>query len=263
MSTCNRCGGGLIIRYINGQRTPISSGCDCWDYSGDYASSESSSSANFQQYSMYENTYISDHSAKDYCRPTKCPKCGSEVFFIQHNGGSVWVDELGWPWPKHACFDAWDGGKSLRALRSDIAKPQIKNKLGLVIRLQVHEGNPTKTTLAINTYDSKGVCIILLRDARILIGQLVALNLESKVLYSPYSIEYSIVQTKENPDVLGLPSKWLSNCWNYIDKNKSPSDEKTEPVSDTKNKIIKCQECGVKLNHKNLRKHLKKVHGVD
>jgi hypothetical protein len=31
--------------------------------------------------------------------------CQQQVFFVRHNGGSVWFDELGWPWPKHACFD--------------------------------------------------------------------------------------------------------------------------------------------------------------
>jgi hypothetical protein len=43
---------------------------------------------------------------RDFTRPAKCPKCGAGVFFIRHNGGSVWVDPpLGWPWPKHPCFD--------------------------------------------------------------------------------------------------------------------------------------------------------------
>jgi hypothetical protein len=44
-------------------------------------------------------------SADKCCHFTSCPKCGQSVFFIRHNGGSVWVDELGPPWPKHPCFD--------------------------------------------------------------------------------------------------------------------------------------------------------------
>jgi len=43
----------------------------------------------------------------DTCRPTKCPRCGDSVFFVRHNGGSVWFDELGPPWPKHGCFDEY------------------------------------------------------------------------------------------------------------------------------------------------------------
>jgi hypothetical protein len=50
--------------------------------------------------------YTYSERFKDICYPTKCPINGCEpVWFIRHNGGSVWVDALGWPWPKHACFD--------------------------------------------------------------------------------------------------------------------------------------------------------------
>jgi hypothetical protein len=40
----------------------------------------------------------------DYCRSTSCPVCGDIVYFVRHNGGSVWFDELGWPWPIHSCM---------------------------------------------------------------------------------------------------------------------------------------------------------------
>ena len=49
-----------------------------------------------------------------------CPICGDEVYFIRHNGGCMWFDDLGHPWPKHPCFrdepgdaerrDAWSAG---------------------------------------------------------------------------------------------------------------------------------------------------------
>jgi hypothetical protein len=50
----------------------------------------------------------------DFCRPTSCPVCGAAVFFVRHNGGSVWFDELGPPWDKHACFDDEPSGRTLR-----------------------------------------------------------------------------------------------------------------------------------------------------
>lgn len=40
----------------------------------------------------------------DVCRPTACPRCKRDVYFVRHNGGSVWFDELGWPWSIHPCF---------------------------------------------------------------------------------------------------------------------------------------------------------------
>lgn len=52
---------------------------------------------------------------EDFCRPTSCPVCGAAVFFVRHNGGSVWFDELGPPWPKHACFDDDPIGRGFRS----------------------------------------------------------------------------------------------------------------------------------------------------
>jgi len=39
-----------------------------------------------------------------FCIQSQCPNCGQYVYFVRHNGGSVWFDELGKPWPKHSCF---------------------------------------------------------------------------------------------------------------------------------------------------------------
>jgi len=36
----------------------------------------------------------------------RCPVCGSPVFYYENvNGGKVYFDELGPPWPKHPCLD--------------------------------------------------------------------------------------------------------------------------------------------------------------
>ncbi len=42
---------------------------------------------------------------EDFYKPTTCPECEALVYFVRHNGGSVWLDDLGQPWPKHPCFD--------------------------------------------------------------------------------------------------------------------------------------------------------------
>jgi hypothetical protein len=75
--------------------------------------------------------------SSDFCRPTTCPECGAEVFFIRHNGGSVWGDELGWPWPKHACFDESSsptGYRFIADLGVSYAEDKTKPKLGRVIK---------------------------------------------------------------------------------------------------------------------------------
>lgn len=44
--------------------------------------------------------------SKTNCNSTECPRCGAEVFFLKHNGGSVWLDPpLSPPWHKHPCFE--------------------------------------------------------------------------------------------------------------------------------------------------------------
>ena len=46
------------------------------------------------------------YSESDCCAHSKCPRCGDAVFFVRHNGGSVYLDlPLGPPWPKHHCMD--------------------------------------------------------------------------------------------------------------------------------------------------------------
>lgn len=46
-------------------------------------------------------------STAGYVNPNAiCPVCHSQVFFVQcENGGRVFFDELGPPWPKHPCTD--------------------------------------------------------------------------------------------------------------------------------------------------------------
>ena len=91
-------------------------GCDCgW---GGYGNSGGGScgrgSTTFRHHGRYPSTvYVSGNSARwtggdDFCRSTTCPICKAEVFFVRHNGGSVWFDSLGHPWPKHKCFVAED-----------------------------------------------------------------------------------------------------------------------------------------------------------
>lgn len=68
---------------------------------------------------------------ESYVNPNACcPECGSSVFFYQSpNGGKVFFDELGPPWPKHPCTDITSIPKEVvnRALGS---KAQESGKYG-------------------------------------------------------------------------------------------------------------------------------------
>lgn len=92
MSACRDCGEEIIFRHIDGIVRPIHPyGCPCG-----------------------VRPPFSDDSLKRSVR-TRCPKkCGQIVYLVRHNGGSVWLDDLGWPWPKHPCFErepnqVWNG----------------------------------------------------------------------------------------------------------------------------------------------------------
>lgn len=53
---------------------------------------------------------VQSHLRGEWVNPNaNCPVCGCAVYFYRSpHGGSVYFDELGPPWPKHACTDTSD-----------------------------------------------------------------------------------------------------------------------------------------------------------
>ncbi len=96
MTTCDKCGGQIeFITNYNGRRVPI-------HLSGSCTATEGSFNFSIETYSNYYSNFSS------YTNPNaKCPVCGEPVYFYQsENGGRVFFDELGPPWPKHYCTDS-------------------------------------------------------------------------------------------------------------------------------------------------------------
>jgi hypothetical protein len=75
--------------------------------------------------------------AGDFCRSTNCPICGASVYFVRHNGGSVWFDELGPPWPKHVCFDDDYTAQRLRTALADATRGPVSKVFGVVSETEV------------------------------------------------------------------------------------------------------------------------------
>jgi uncharacterized protein (DUF983 family) len=89
MAFCSKCGEEIEFRYIDGRPTPIHQGGWC-------------AGADAPDSRFRPSLHVSRESE---CRPTKCPRCAESVYFIRHNGGSVWIEEpLGPPWWKHRCM---------------------------------------------------------------------------------------------------------------------------------------------------------------
>jgi hypothetical protein len=86
MANCKFCGDEIEFRTIRGRAIPLHS-CE----------------------STFVETASTRRDNQDCCHRTLCPRCRMRyVFFVRHNGGSVWFDYLGPPWQQHSCFEETD-----------------------------------------------------------------------------------------------------------------------------------------------------------
>lgn len=105
MPKCNRCGGQITFRKVDGKTIPIhlSGGC-----SGGYGRR----AVRYVAQPVRAKAVFDE--PRSYLNPNaKCPVCGKSVFFYQsEHGGRVFFDDLGWPWQKHPCTDRLAGQPS-------------------------------------------------------------------------------------------------------------------------------------------------------
>lgn len=171
MPICKTCGGEIVFRHLGGAVTPIhlSGGC----FGGGSAS---------RPRSKPTETYTYSH-ADDFCRPTTCPRCHGRTFFLRHNGGSVWVDELGWPWSKHPCFDNAQGGAVVLSGLASAASPLSKPNAAIVVRV-TFVPDSTECYAAIAAPPKPPVVwhVFDIADPRSLVGSLVVFSPSEKEL---------------------------------------------------------------------------------
>lgn len=83
----------------------------------------------------------------DFSRRTKCPECSQPVFFVRHNGGSVWFDSLGQPWPKHPCMASESDTTWLQEGFTEELEPGNRLVFGIIREAKV--GDPGNTAFFI------------------------------------------------------------------------------------------------------------------
>src|SRR5690606_3548185 len=225
MSTCSRCGNPVEFRYVNGRCIPLHL----------YGGCIGSGNSGVNDYSGYNTS----HESTCFC--TSCPECGEEVFFIRHNGGSVWIDPpLGPPWYKHGCFDQSSSTSSVRSslavsysINDDVFKEGKELIVGIVKTTYV-DYQKTHTEIALETGKSEKIELKIKNNAGFLLGKLCI-----------YSKSEKLVWPLEEP--------------NYKFEIYSPP--KPSKPQQERHELITCPECGDSLNPKNLNKHLRRQHG--
>jgi hypothetical protein len=123
---------------------------------------------------------------EDFCQPTKCPKCGGSVYFVRHNGGSVWFDDLGLPWPKHPCFNDTMANQVHRRL-TEHAREVRSPLMGIVIETEIRPnnvGDRVSVRCADDTIVIADVSPGL--DLKNLVGELVVVSRQSRRLIHPF-----------------------------------------------------------------------------
>lgn len=222
------------------------SNCSCgWGESGNSKYIEINNRAPSNSVWSYQDSYAA---------PSCCPYCGNNVYFIRHNGGTIWVDQLGWPWPKHACFisdsePAWVSylrertyiaSNSLDVNHQELCSHPCTGFAGLVVQARhLHLTKSAIVGLAIDGGKIGRRLAVIDGDntAEYYVGSIAAFDHnESCIAFSNHNVK-DIKRIVIPPSYIGLPHNWLLNST-----------------------LIQCPNCSTMLNQKNLVKHLMRKH---
>jgi hypothetical protein len=203
MRTCWSCGREIIFRYVGGRLTPIHVDGEGW-CNGGYSS----------------NQFVAEEKKsfefKNTCWQTLCPNCQQPVFFIRHNGGSLWVDELGWPWNKHPCMNQQTDPPWYKYFtKSQLGSADEKLFFGVVVEAKWFSKNITRPSRIILAVDGGVQGRIVLSTeatttAEYLLNKLVIVDISKmKIAISTHDIK-PIYELGINPEVIGLTVTWAS-----------------------------------------------------
>ncbi len=216
MATCNLCGDAIEFKEVNGICTPMHRSGRC----------KGAPPGN-----SYRDFKISPDSC---CYSTKCPECREEVFFIRHNGGSVWIDHpLGPPWYKHSCFLEVNS----KSPRDETLSNEFKlnrefldenETLTVVSMIDVSYFKKSTRAIILNG-NNTSTYILLSGNAGSILGKLCVYNKAKNILYpldTPHHI-FTIAVVIDD-----------SNGINMSDK------------------VVVCPECGETVKHREINRHI-------
>lgn len=177
MAQCKLCGKPIEFVTIDGRPTPLHSQGGCSGPNGGIAGG-------------------SFKSAESRCLKTSCNVCGQPVFFIQHNGGSVFIDPpLGPPWYRHGCMPArTDREPSESEPTIGVVSSEAQRLLGRVrglitgVVVQADVSKRRKNTiLTIAVAELEPVVLLMRGGADYFLGKLVILRPAKLAVYNAES----------------------------------------------------------------------------
>ncbi|MEQ1776798.1 MAG: hypothetical protein ABL891_23675 [Burkholderiales bacterium] len=126
----------------------------------------------------------------------------------------MWLDDLGWPWPKHACMD--------RQMQSTKWMPYIRRRvshrkshdlvLGIIVRAKWMPETPEGPCRIVLAIDGEGgrVCVATtgLNTADYLLGRVAVADLTKQTLLTSNMEERPILNFPTNVTELGLKRGW-------------------------------------------------------
>lgn len=155
---------------------------------------------------------------------TTCPRCGARIYFVRHNGGCVYVDELGWPWPKHGCFasfsvpgwyDALLAGRPAReAVKSDSGgarRHHVPPRVGMIEAATPMSGRPPRLALHIRSMENAKFVVRIdatHMDTKSCVGELVVTDFDGLTVTGvDWRAQINCTGTLR-PEELGLDGTW-------------------------------------------------------
>ena len=239
MQRCRQCGEPIEFRFIDGRCTPLHTSGGCSSSSGGI-----------------DNARVT-RSTDSECRKTNCPTCREPVYFIRHNGGSVWIDPpLGSPWEKHPCFDteARDS-KPTQLVSADLAAQLgVHEQLvtGVVCMSEVSKDRRL-TILNITIGEDQSLTLLIKGGASALVGQLVVIACTDRLIYraSEARICFVINAVLAGPDSLTGRGAVLHLPLSLDDVQKVRAELKHGTLSDRQHRVLrKLRDQGLQANWK-------------
>lgn len=227
MQTCRECGFPVEFRVIEGRCIPLhTSGCCTAAGSG------------------ADETRVR-RSVDSECRNTSCPFCKQPVYFIRHNGGSVWIEPpLGPPWECHPCFES----ERRTAKADNIVSSELLAQVGMIDELitgvvSVCDVGLDRSQTLIEVLVGKDTTVKLLvkGGADSLVGQLVIVAADDRLIYQASDVRlcFDVAATVAGPPELVGKGKILRSPMSNDELEKLRVTLKHGPLSKRQHSMLR------------------------